>query len=107
MRQDHLRGRGPHLPPLDTVTQYDFEPGYVVFPMPMPKRLRVKAGGMIIADTVRGIVLNESDHIPVYYFPLDDIRSELMVESGHVTRDPFKGTATYYSLAVPGRTIEN
>ena len=45
MRKLHLRGRGPHLPPLDQVVQYEFEPGYVVFTRPSPRRVRVRIGG--------------------------------------------------------------
>ena len=41
IRKPHLRGRGPHFPVLDTIVQYDFEPGYVAFTMPSPKRIRV------------------------------------------------------------------
>ncbi|WP_245442281.1 DUF427 domain-containing protein [Mesorhizobium hawassense] len=76
--------------------------------MSVPKRLRVVAGGVVIADTVRGIILNESDHIPVYYFPIEDIRSDMMRVSGRTTTDMFKGTATYYSmLDHDGKTIED
>ncbi len=107
MRHPHLRGRGPHLPPLDKVTQYDFEPGYVAFTMPVPKRLRVKAGGVTVADTINAVILHESDHIPVYYFPLADIRGDLMVASPHVATDPYKGKAHYYSLKLGDRVIED
>lgn len=107
MRQAHLRGRGPHLPPLDKVVQYDFEPGYVAFTMPVPKRLRVVAGDLAIADTISGVILHESDHIPVYYIPLRDIRADLMVDSGHRSTDPFKGEARYYSLTLADRVIED
>src|SRR3546814_11665966 len=69
MRKPHHRARGPHFPVLDQIVQYDIEPGYVVFTMPAPKRLRVKAGGEVIADTTEGLVLYESDHLPIYYFP--------------------------------------
>ena len=40
MRKPYLRGRGPHFPILDTIVQYPSEPGYVIFTMPSPKRLR-------------------------------------------------------------------
>lgn len=105
MRQAHLRGRGPHLPPLDKVAQYDFAPGYVAFTMPVPKRLRVMAGDTVIADTVNGVLLHESDHIPVYYVPLRDIRTDLLVDSEHRTSDPFKGEARYHSLKLGDRVI--
>jgi len=107
MRDPKLRGRGPHLPPLDQVVQYDVEPGYVVFTLPVPKRLRVVVGDETVADTTRALMLHESDHLPVYYFPLSDIRQDLLVPSGHRTECPFKGTAHYASIRVGDRVLEN
>ena len=98
MREPHLRGRGPHLPPLDQVVQYDFEPGYVVFTMPAPKRLRVEAGGQLVADTVDGLILFESDHLPIYYFPIASVRMDLFEPGSRTTHCPFKGEAEHYSL---------
>lgn len=98
MRKPHLRGRGPHFPILDCIQQYTFEPGYVVFTMPSPKRLRVSVGNIVVADTVRGLVMQESDHLPVYYFPIADVREEFLMASTTTTESPFKGTATHYSL---------
>jgi len=97
-RLPHLRGRGPFLPPLDHVSQYPDEPGYVVFTLPCPKRIRVMANGITLADTADALVLFESDHIPIYYIPLADIRMDLMEPSARVAQSPFKGTARHYSL---------
>jgi uncharacterized protein (DUF427 family) len=98
MRKPYLRGRGPHFPILDRVEQYNSEPGYVVFMMPSPKRLRVKVGEITVADTIDGLVMQESDHLPVYYFPIKDVGEEFLMLSGTKTESPFKGTATHYSL---------
>ena len=99
MRKAHLRGRGPDLPILDQVLQYDFAPGYVVFTLPAPKRIRVRAGGETIADTVEGLILFESDHLPVYYFPVESVRMDLFERSTHKSSCPYKGEAEYASLA--------
>ena len=107
MRKPQFRARGPHIPPLDAVVQYPFEPGYVVFTQPTAKRLRVEAGGVTVADTTRGLMLWETEHLPVYYFPMADIRMDLMTETAHDTRCPYKGTARYYSLTAGNHTIEN
>ena len=100
MRKPHLRGRGPHYPVLDRIVQYDFEPGYTVFTMPAPKRLRVTAGGATVADTSAGLLLYESDHLPVYYLPLTDVDQTLLQPSATRTQCPYKGTASYYSLKI-------
>lgn len=98
MRKAHLRSRGPFLPPLDLVTQYPFEPGYVTFTLPCPKRIRVMANGQVLADSSKVLILFESDHIPIYYFPLADIRMDLFEPGARRTKSPFKGTARHYSL---------
>jgi uncharacterized protein (DUF427 family) len=42
--------------------------------------------------------MQESDHLPVYYFPIKDVREEFLMASSTKTESPFKGTATHYSL---------
>ena len=98
MRKPQLRGRGPHFPILDMIRQYNFEPGYVVFVMPSPKRLRIEVGNITVADTIEGLVLYESDHLPVYYFPIKDVQQSFLMPSVTRTESPFKGVATHYSL---------
>jgi uncharacterized protein (DUF427 family) len=107
MRKPHLRSLGPHIPPLDQVAQYAQEPGYVVFTMPVEKRIRVEVGGVTVADSRHTLILWEIEHLPVYYFPLRDIRMELMTRTDHATDCPYKGRAEYHSISAGGRTVEN
>ena len=107
MRKPHLRGRGPHFPILDTVEQYPHEPGYVVFTMPSPKRLRIRVGDLYVADTIEGLVMYESDHLPVYYFPIKDVHQEYLMPSATTTESPFKGTATHYSVNTGVTLVED
>ena len=105
MREAHLRGRGPHIAPLDQIVQYEHEPGYVVFTMPSPKRLRVEVGGETVADSIQALLLYESDHLPAYYFPLADIRMDLLQPSALTTNCPFKGRATYHHFEAQERRV--
>jgi uncharacterized protein (DUF427 family) len=107
MRKAHLRGRGPHLPPLDQVVQYGFEPGYVVFTMPSPKRIRVQIGDEVVADSISALLLYESDHLPAYYFPVADTRLALFKPSTLTTDCPYKGAASYMSFTGKGRVVED
>jgi len=107
MRKPQLRGRGPHFPILDTIQQYAFEPGYVVFTMPSPKRLRIVVGSIPIADTINGLVMYESDHLPVYYFPMKDVKQEFLMASATSTECPYKGIATHYSLNTGVTLVED
>jgi len=107
MRKPHLRGRGPHFPILDQVRQFDSEPGYVIFTMPSPKRLRAKVGNIVVADTVKALIMQESDHLPLYYFPMADVREEFLMASATQTQSPFKGVATHYSLNTGVTLVED
>ena len=53
--------------------------------------------GQVIAASDR-TELVEGNH----YFPLDDVKQDLLVASAHKTTCPWKGTAGYYSLSVNG-----
>jgi uncharacterized protein (DUF427 family) len=64
-------------------------------------------GGETVADSRRVKLLHESGHLPVYYFPKEDVRMELLEESDHTTRCPFKGEASYWSVKVGDRVSEN
>jgi uncharacterized protein (DUF427 family) len=72
-----------------------------------PRRVRVMFGGETVADSRRVKLLHESGHLPVYYFPKGDVRMELLEESDHTTRCPFKGEASYWSVKVGDRVSEN
>jgi uncharacterized protein (DUF427 family) len=63
--------------------------------------------GVVIADSVRAVVLEESRHAPVIYFPRADVRMDLMRKTSHQTHCPFKGDASYFSLKSGQATAEN
>jgi uncharacterized protein (DUF427 family) len=74
---------------------------------PSPKRVRVAVGDTVIADTIRARLLRESGHMPVYYFPRDGVRMDLLSRTGHSTHCPFKGEASYWTVRADGQTREN
>ncbi len=49
----------------------------------------------------------ETGHIALYYIPRDDADMDLMTRTDRRTRCPFKGHASYYTLAADGRAEEN
>ena len=67
----------------------------------------MEVGEVTVADSTVAVILWETEHLPVYYFPLSDIRMDLMRPSEHTTVCPYKGTARYHTLAVGNRVIEN
>jgi uncharacterized protein (DUF427 family) len=46
-----------------------------------PKRVRVVLDGETVADSRRATLLHEAGLLPVYYFPREDVRIELLEES--------------------------
>jgi uncharacterized protein (DUF427 family) len=75
--------------------------------VPSQKRIRVMTGDATIADSAATLLLLESGHRPVYYFPRADVRMDLMAATTHHTRCPYKGEASYFSLDADGRAVEN
>ncbi len=65
---------------------------------PNSKRVRVKYGGEIIADSTNMLMLHEIGYRPVYYFPIGDVASVFLKETTHETVCPWKGTASYWSI---------
>ena len=86
MRKPHLKGLGPHIPPLDQVAQFADAPGYVVFTLPVDKRIRVELGGVAIADSRRALILWETEHLPVRV--IDDIDERQDAERPRRSRRP-------------------
>ena len=74
---------------------------------PNHRRVRVVVDGLVIADTIQSIYLFETGHLPVYYFPKDDIRFDPLDSTDRVTHCPLKGDAEYWSIVVGERRIEN
>jgi uncharacterized protein (DUF427 family) len=72
-----------------------------------PRRVRVMFEGETIADSKRVKLLHEAGLLPVYYFPREDVRMNLLEESDHTTHCPFKGDASYWSVRVRERVAEN
>ncbi|MPY81199.1 MAG: DUF427 domain-containing protein [Actinophytocola sp.] len=82
-------------------------PEHLLYFEPIGKRVRASFGGETVADSTRVWMLHETGHLPVYYFPFDDVCTELLERSDHVTHCPVKGDASYWTLAAGERRAEN
>ena len=72
-----------------------------------PRRVRVKFGGEWIADSTDMVLMYEVNHLPVYYFPVKDVRLDLLHPTDHTSHCPYKGDASYWSIEAGGTTAEN
>ena len=74
---------------------------------PSPRRVRVIFGGETIADSVHVLLLLEHRHLPVFYFPLKDVRAEALERTRFATESKLKGAATYWTVRAGDRVAEN
>jgi uncharacterized protein (DUF427 family) len=89
---------------------FNFEPpppGRTLYLEPTPKRLRVEVGGVTIADSRRAMMLHESGQQPIYYFPPEDVRADVLEDSDRHTHCPKKGDASYYTIRAGGEVVKD
>lgn len=72
-----------------------------------PRRIRGVLAGETVVDSTRVKLLHEHGHLPIYYFPREDVRVDLLEPTDHHTRCPWKGEASYWSVRVGDRVAEN
>ena len=103
-----MSGTGPlGLRPAGT---FNFEPplpGAALYLEPTPRRVRAVIGGETVADSYRAMLLHESGNQPVYYFPPEDVRHDLLETSPTSTHCPKKGDASYYSVRTAEKTVKD
>jgi uncharacterized protein (DUF427 family) len=88
---------------------FNFEPpppGQALYLEPSPKRVRAVVGGETVADSRHVMMLHESGHQPIYYFPPEDVRSELLESSDRHTRCPKKGEASYWTIRAGDSVVD-
>jgi uncharacterized protein (DUF427 family) len=89
---------------------FNFEPpapGRALYLEPTPKRVRVEVGGVTIADSRRAMMLHEGGQQPIYYFPPQDVRADVLEDSDRRTHCPKKGDASYYTIRAGGEVVKD
>jgi uncharacterized protein (DUF427 family) len=67
----------------------------------------VTISGITLADSQRPIRVLETSQPPAYYVPPADVRTDLLAPAADRTFCEWKGTASYWSVEIDGRTVEN
>jgi uncharacterized protein (DUF427 family) len=75
-------------------------PDHPITITPNPNRVVVTVAGKVVADTHRALTLQESTYPPVQYVPLSDVDGSVLQPTTTETYCPYKGDASYYSVAV-------
>jgi len=72
-----------------------------------PKRVRVTADGVVIAETTQALTLKEATYPAVQYVPRADAKMDLLKRTDRTTHCPYKGDASYYSIVAGSKTLDN
>jgi uncharacterized protein (DUF427 family) len=70
---------------------------------PVPQRIILRLGGVLVADTTRALRVLETHHAPSYYLPPEDIRATLRPDIG-TSLCEWKGAAQYFDVIAGGKT---
>ncbi|MEY2471255.1 MAG: hypothetical protein QOK28_584 [Actinomycetota bacterium] len=80
-------------------------PDYRVDLLARRNRFEARAGDAVLASSEHCLVVDEQDHGLVVYFPRADVHMEQLAPHELVTRCPFKGLATHWSLPGGGEPV--
>jgi len=72
-----------------------------------PRRVRVTAGDIVIAESAKALTLKEAKYPAVQYVPREDANMALLERTARTTHCPYKGDASYYSVKADGKTLDN
>jgi uncharacterized protein (DUF427 family) len=72
-----------------------------------PRRVIVRAGGKVIADTRAALILREAAYPAVQYIPRKDVDMASLKRTDHSTYCPYKGDCAYYSIPAGGDKAAN
>lgn len=76
-----------------------------IWTFPFKGRVTVQVAGELVAATRSAVALDEVGHHRVYYVPMRDVRTDVLVPTRTATTCPRKGSARYWAIMAGGRLI--
>jgi len=70
---------------------------------PSSKRVRAYLGGEVVADTIHPVLVWEVPYYPAYYFPVGDVRTDLLEPDGGVAHSPSRGDGVTFTVTAGGK----
>ena len=67
---------------------------------PSPRWVRVYFNRQLIADSENVMLLRETNHLPLYYFPQKDVRMDCLQASDRTTHSDLKGEGISWHVQV-------
>ncbi|MDP9444911.1 MAG: DUF427 domain-containing protein, partial [Actinomycetota bacterium] len=81
------------------------DPYHRIDVVPTTRHVTVSLDGTVLAESTRVRGLYETG-LPIrWYFPRDDVRTDLLARSDTVTHCPYKGAATHWSAVLEQRVV--
>jgi uncharacterized protein (DUF427 family) len=74
---------------------------------PSPRRIRGIAGGATVIDSRAARMLHEHGRLPIYLFPREEVRTDLLEASETRTSSENKGEARWSHLRLGGERVED
>ena len=74
---------------------------------PTARWIRAERHKITVADTKNAVLVVESPGETDYYFPIDDVRMDLLEPSEYVETSGYRGTKRFWNLRVNGDIVEN
>ncbi len=82
-------------------------PNHPITITPNPKRVAVRVGPVMIAETTRALTLQEASYPAVQYIPREDVDMAALARTEHTSYCPYKGEASYFSIPAGGERSVN
>lgn len=82
-------------------------PAHVLHVEPTPRRVRVRLGGEVLADSTSAQLLQPPGQTGTYLFPREDVRMDLLHPSDHRTSAPAVGDATFWTVVAGDSSAED
>jgi uncharacterized protein (DUF427 family) len=70
---------------------------------PSAKRVRAYLGGEVVADTIHPVLVWEVPYYPAYYFPVADVRTDLLEPDDRTAHSPSRGDGQTYTVTAGGK----
>ena len=88
------------------------EPTYTISPHssefgPSQRWVRVYFNSQLIADSKKMMLLRESNHFPLYYFPKQDVQMDCLRPSDYTAHSDRKGDGVFWHVQVGDKTVKD
>ena len=91
----------------DRLSSLTAGPDHPITITPTGRRVVVRSGDQVIAESERALTLEEANYGPAQYLPLEDVDPSILRPTDHETDCPDKGDASYYTAQTADGELEN